>query len=318
MTEAEWQLEWVEHLAALPDAGLPKIFSMSWGWSEQDQCRIDPTSTPCKPGDGGSAAYVAAVNKGFAAAGLRGISIIISSGDSGAHGRTDDSCAKAATLPDYPTASPYILSVGASQLVNGGPLAAPKSPLCAQNPAGVHPCAGSGTEVVCSPATGALIASGGGFSTVAPTPAWQAAAVKAYTAIPGAVPAAGEYNATGRAYPDVAALGHQFPIYAGGQWVNVDGTSCSTPVFAGIIGLANAARLEAGKKVLGFLPPAIYAIAAKKGGAFTDVTKGDNKCTEQGCKAGCSGFEATVGWDATTGWGTPKVVQLVKELLALP
>ena len=131
---------------------------------------------------------------------MRGISIVISSGDSGAHGRTDDGCAKTATLPDWPTASPYILAVGASQLVDGAPLPAPKSPLCKTNPAGVHPCAGSGTEVVCSPATGALIASGGGFSTVAATPAWQAAAVKAYIAVPGAVPPAKDYNATGRGY----------------------------------------------------------------------------------------------------------------------
>lgn len=249
---------------------------------------------------------------------MRGISIVISSGDSGAHGRTDDGCAKTATLPDWPTASPYILAVGASQLVDGAPLPAPKSPLCKTSPAGVHPCAGSGTEVVCSPATGALIASGGGFSTVAATPPWQAAAVKAYIAVPGAVPPAKDYNATGRGYPDVAALGHQYPILAQSRWVNVDGTSCSAPVFGGIIGLANAARLEAGKKVLGFLAPAIYAIAAKKGGAFTDVTKGDNKCTEQGCKPGCTGFEATAGWDATTGWGTPKVVELIRELVALP
>ncbi len=100
--------------------------------------------------------------------------------------------------------------------------------------------------------------------------------------------------------------------------MSVDGTSCSAPVFGGIIALANAARLEAGKKVLGFLPPAIYAIAAKKTGAFTDITKGDNKCTEQGCKPGCTGFVAAPEWDATTGWGTPKVVQLIKDLAALP
>ena len=81
---------------------------------------------------------------------------------------------------------------------------------------------------------------------------------------------------------------------SGGQWVVVDGTSCSSPVFAGYIALANSVRLAAGKKVLGFLPPAIYQIAADAAqGAFTDVTKGDNKCTENGCNGGkCTGFTA--------------------------
>ena len=32
----------------------------------------------------------------------------------------------------------------------------------------------------------------------------------------------------------------------------VDGTSCSAPIFGGVIGLVNAARLAAGKAVLGY------------------------------------------------------------------
>ena len=81
----------------------------------------------------------------------------------------------------------------------------------------------------------------------------------------------------------------------GGQALQVDGTSCSTPIFSGIISLANvrrpysarlpllpvplifslqAARLEAGKSVLGFINPAIYAIGAAGGNAFTDIVGG--------------------------------------------
>ncbi len=40
--------------------------------------------------------------------------------------------------------------------------------------------------------------------------------------------------------------------------MQVDGTSCSAPVWGGVIGLANSARVAAGKKVLGFLNPALY------------------------------------------------------------
>ena len=273
-TEQDWQYEWVEHLAATPDAGVPQVFSMSWGWSEADQCRIDPNYPACKAGDKGSEAYVQACNAGYMAAGARGISIVISSGDSGAHGRTDGGCSSPITRPDFPTASPYILAVGATQLVDGTPLSAPSSPVCQKNPNGVKPCAGGGTEVTCSTATGALISSGGGFSNVAARPAWQAAAVATYLQTPAAQPPAGDFNATSRGYPDVSALGHNYPILAGNQWIAVDGTSCSSPVFAGYIALANAQRLAAGKKVLGFLPPAIYKVAASTPAAFQDITKG--------------------------------------------
>jgi hypothetical protein len=79
--------------------------------------------------------------------------------------------------------------------------------------------------------------------------------------MPSKLPAAGDFNATSRGYPDVAALGHNYVIWASGAPTLVDGTSCSAPVWGGVIGLANAARLAAGKKVLGYLNPAIYQIA---------------------------------------------------------
>ena len=59
---------------------------------------------------------------------------------------------------------------------------------------------------------------------------------------------------------------------ANGHVSPVGGTSASTPVFAGLISLINEARLQAGKKQMGFLNPWIYQNAD----AFTDVTKGDN------------------------------------------
>jgi hypothetical protein len=154
--------------------------------------------------------------------------------------------------------------------------------------------------------------SGGGFSNVAPTPAWQSASVKAFLAAGGVLPpSATDYNATGRAYPDVSALGHNYPILAAGQWVAVDGTSCSSPVFASVIALANSARLAAGKKTLGFVAPAIYQIAASTPDAFNDITSGDNKCTEGGCNAKCTGFGAVKGFDVPSGFGTPNIVSVV-------
>jgi tripeptidyl-peptidase-1 len=143
----------------------------------------------------------------FAAVGLLGITVVVSSGDSGAHGATDENCASTLTRPDWPAASPYVLSVGATQVAGGGLVASPKSTFCKN-----YDCAGSGSEVVCSYGTGALITSGGGFSNVAPRPSWQAAAVSAYLASGALLPGPSNFNASSRGYPDVAAIGHNVSV----------------------------------------------------------------------------------------------------------
>ena len=51
------------------------------------------------------------------------------------------------------------------------------------------------------------------------------------------------------------------------------GTSASTPFFAGLISLLNEARQQQGGKPLGFLNPWLY----KHPEAFTDITRGSNK-----------------------------------------
>lgn len=54
-------------------------------------------------------------------------------------------------------------------------------------------------------------------------------------------------------------------------------------------------------KPLGFMNPLLYQMAATQPSTFTDITKGNNKCTENGCSSSCKGFEATKGWDPVTG-----------------
>lgn len=59
-------------------------------------------------------------------------------------------------------------------------------------------------------------------------------------------------------------------------------------------------------------------MAAECSDCFTDVTVGDNKCTEDGCKPECQGFVATKGWDPVTGLGTPNYAAMKKYVLSLP
>jgi hypothetical protein len=79
--------------------------------------------------------------------------------------------------------------------------------------------------------------------------------------------------------------------------IHVDGTSASTPTAASIFALANDARIAKGKKRLGFLNPTLYS--SKISSTFTDIIIGN----AAGC--GVVGFQATDGWDAATGLGTP-------------
>ena len=250
-TDDDWMYDWTQTLMKTADASLPQVFSISWGWSEADQCQIDKMG-PCKTNAKNSSGFVRATNAQFAAVTARGVTFMVSSGDSGAHGRTDGGCATKMTHPDWPTSCPWITAVGASQIENGVSKAPFHTPYCQKPPAGLPACATGGSEITCSTATKALITSGGGFSIFADAPAWQQAAIATYLASGALLPPAGDFNKTGRGYPDVSALGHNYIIWLSGQPLQVDGTSCSAPVWGAVTGLVNAARLAAGKKVVGF------------------------------------------------------------------
>jgi tripeptidyl-peptidase-1 len=103
----------------------------------------------------------------------------------------------------------------------------------------------------------------------------------------------------------------RFP-YNGKQWCSSAGTSCSTPVFAGIVSLLNGKRLTANKAPLGFLNPLLYTAAVQHPTVFTDITVGDNTYSRLShCKYG---FKCAKGWDPVTGLGTPNFPEIVKYL----
>jgi len=206
---------------------------------------------------------------------LRGVSILYASGDNGV-GCHRSACVN---MPNWPASSPYITSVGGF-VYNG-----------------------KGKEF-----EGDEISSGG-FSDYYSRPAYQDAAVQAYLKT-GKLPPAKQYNATGRAMPDVSSFSENLAVYQGGGIEPVAGTSCAAPVFSGIISLVNDALLSAGKKSVGFLNPALYGFGASSPNVFIDITKGNNA---QGC---CKGFNAAQGWDPITGWGGPNFPNLLAAFQA--
>lgn len=159
--------------------------------------------------------------------------------------------------------------------------------------------------------------SGGGFSwmfNISTDSAYQADVVKAYLAGAPQLPPAGSFPPGGRATPDVSALGEGYMVLQNGHVSPVGGTSASTPAFAGMVGLINEARIQAGGKAMGFLNPFIY----KNMDAFTDVTKGNNAIgrTIFSTNKTPYGFNCTKGWDPITGVGTPVFDKLLKAALA--
>jgi tripeptidyl-peptidase-1 len=299
-----WLYEWIT--AFNTAAAVPSVISVSYAWYEGDQCNVQISGNECSSLGVNSYGYVARVNTEFQKAGVRGVSIMVASGDSGANGRTDPDCQYPALRPDYPSSSPYVTSVGGTELINQQPLATQPS-LCQQ----VGGCAGSGTEQAVSYAI-SNFASGGGFSNVAPQPAYQKGVVTNYLRSGVKLPPASYFNQTSRGFPDVSAIGHNCLTLISGQPEMVGGTSCAAPIFAGLMSLLNqASNIKSGKN-LGFLNPLLYQMQAADPTTFTDIVTGNNLCTEDGCSPSCKGFLAAKGWDPVTGLGTPVFSSMLK------
>ncbi|KAG0697323.1 peptidase S8/S53 domain-containing protein [Suillus ampliporus] len=261
---------WLEYV--LSQDTLPQSISTSYGDDEQTVPR----------------SYATRVCNGMAVLGVRGVSVIFSSGDGGVGDGdvypaeplmhqcySNDGRNTTKFLPIFPASCPYVTSVGGT--VNVPEIAANFS--------------------------------GGGFSNYFPRPSYQNAAVSAYLATLAPGTYEGLYNSTGRAYPDVSTQASNFEVIYQGQTELVGGTSCAAPTFTAFVSMLNDARINAGKCALGFLNPFLYSIGHM---ALNDITEGNNP----GCQT--EGFNATIGWDPVTGYGTPNFEKLKVLVLAMP
>jgi subtilase family serine protease len=142
-------------------------------------------------------------------------------------------------------------------------------------------------------------ASGGGYSILFRRPSYQ-----------DGIPGLGAM----RGVPDVAADADSTTAMAlaftGGVLIPAQGTSAATPMWAGVVALADQ---EAGQH-LGLVNPAIYRIARSPAchSAFHDVVTGGNSVF--GTTGIYTGYQAGPGWDPVTGWGSPNAQVLVPLL----
>jgi tripeptidyl-peptidase-1 len=228
--------------------------------------------------------------------GLKGVSILYSSGDYGVAGNSGQ-CIDPATgaynngsrgifNPSFPGTCPYVTSVGATQITNGSTVHTPES------------------------AAEQVIFSGGGFSNVFALPSYQQSAMKTYFADHAPSYGADRFNNSQqvRGYPDVSANGVNYVVAVDGEFSLIFGTSASCPTFASLLNLVNEKRIAANKSAVGFVNPTLYANPQ----VMNDITNGGN----QGC--GTTGFESVSGWDPVTGLGTPNYPAMLSLFMSLP
>lgn len=134
-------------------------------------------------------------------------------------------------------------------------------------------------------------ATGGGISDLFPLPNWQFnASVR---------PSANLGFHIGRGVPDVAANSDPrtgYVLIYHGEPVVFGGTSFAAPLWAGLIAQIN----QGSKRPVGYLNPLLYTKLANSK-ALNDITSGDN-----------GDYQATPGWDACTGLGTPNGLELLR------
>ena len=225
------------------------------------------------------------------------VTFLAASGDTGIYGEGDPGD----VVTDYPSSSPNIVSVGGTSIVIDA--------------AGDYPGTGSNGEVAWGDGTLSYSPSkqypngedggGGGLSAYETEPSWQT----------GVVPSS--IDPTGaRALPDVSidsgsaqeydvftsTLGASSDSASAVGWLGDAGTSAGSPIWAGLIAIADQGRaLAGGTPLTGYTQtlPALYSLPSTD---FHDILSGNN------------GDSAAPGYDLTSGRGTPVANLLVPAL----
>ncbi len=149
---------------------------------------------------------------------------------------------------------------------------------------------------------GHYVGSSGGISTVYSIPVWQAPISMATN----------QGSTTKRNLPDVALTADNvYVVYNSGHSGSFGGTSCAAPLWAAYTALVNQKAVSLAQNPVGFINPAIYAIAKSGSYAsnFHDITTGNNITPHSNNK-----WSAVAGYDLCTGLGTPNGPTLLASL----
>lgn len=229
-------------------------------------------------------ALLAAEHQVFQEAVSKGISVLASAGDFGSALLTCDGNSLT-TAVSYPASDPLVTALGGTALT-------------ADATTGQYIGETAWNESAIFNAAG-----GGGYSVLYQRPDYQ-------NGVTG--------DTTGRAVPDVSlnasviggVLVYMTDPFSGQEYATIfGGTSVASPEFAGMV----ADGVQLAHHRLGFLNKGLYNIGKSilSGGAFNDITSGNNILFS----SGIAGYTTQRGWDAVTGWGTPRAAVLLPMLI---
>jgi len=305
-----WVYDMFADLAINPKT--PNVVSISYGWAEWDQCDIVECNNET------AKQYIERTNLESMKLVLRGISVFVSSGDAGSPTRVNEDCVyKTVTGQPYPTVSadypgcaPWITSVGGT-FVRSQPSQEFNytSKACLTNQC----INGTTTQTISYDTVGWT--TGGGFAiyTTETRPTWQDYVVKQYLKENITFPNSSYWNRHGRGYPDVTDNAHNCPVWGisdrsnDPKYYDVDGTSCSSPLFAAKVALINSYLQSVGKRTLGFMNPLLYLVSQEYPNVFKQPDFITNThCTEYRCCNDDFGYNApndNIPWNPVSGLG---------------
>jgi subtilase family serine protease len=217
------------------------------------------------------------------------VTVLAASGDAGATDyEADGSTLYPYRVNSWPSSDPLVTSVGGSQLYldNAGNRVQPDS--------------------VWNDGYGA---GGGGVSAVFSRPLYQAGVRSAVGSHRGTPDISMSAAVNGGCWVYMSFAGIESPGVSDPGWYIFGGTSEATPIFSGIVALADQV---AGHR-LGLINPALYALGqASQHGAghagLVDITAGNNSF------AGVTGYDAGPGYDLASGLGTIDAAKFVPAL----
>lgn len=197
------------------------------------------------------------------------------------------------SLPNAPSDSPYITQVGGTTLTMNGAGASYASETVWN------------WDIRYGPAYDG-VGSSGGISSYYTIPSWQTNVSMAFN----------EGSTTYRNMPDVAMTADDVFVIADGGvfYTGTGGTSCAAPLWAGFTALVNQQATNNFLPPVGFINPALYAIAGTTNYAncFHDITTGNNTWS-----ASPNMFYAVSNYDLCSGLGTPNGTNLINALTGI-
>jgi subtilase family serine protease len=260
---------------------LGDVISLSWGEPEQDLGRD----------------FVSSYSYIFSQAASSHITIVASSGDSGASGQENNGRYYRYPVASWPATSPYVTAVGGTRLnMNSG---------------GVRNGLDAAWNDTYSTAVNDFF-----FGSDGPNPLATGGGKSAYYGRPSYQKGVRGITGGHRGIPDISMSAscsvavNVFETFTGGQggWTASCGTSESAPMFAAVVALA---AQEAGHS-LGLINPALYSLAASHAPGIVRVASGNN--TVSFSSRTVHGYSVRSGYNLVTGLGTVNGKYFVPEL----